>query len=204
MIIRRFDRPHDSRVWSELHQGYVLSLGHHTEMTSLESQGEDTPRRVLWFKPMSWLGQIRTQEQSPAGMRDDKTANATSDHTHIPLPSLAPSIPCPDSDRCDTKGVTVPPLRRSAPAISRFCPVLGWRTMLHHLTRRAAESYTFSIPDRNALWSRPEDDLLVQDVAKHSTSDILFPVWSEVYQSYPVVLSSSANSVTGLLVLWWN
>ena len=99
-------------------------------------------------------------------MRDDKTANTTADHTHIPLPSLAPSIPCPDSDRCDTAGVPVPPLRRSAPAISRFCPVLGWRTMLQLLARRAAESNAFSVPDRNALWSRAEDDLLVQAVAK--------------------------------------
>jgi hypothetical protein len=31
----------------------------HTEMVSLESQEEDTPRRVLWFKPVSWMGQIR-------------------------------------------------------------------------------------------------------------------------------------------------
>jgi hypothetical protein len=30
-----------------------------TEMVSLESQEEDVPRRVLWYKPMSWLGQIR-------------------------------------------------------------------------------------------------------------------------------------------------
>jgi hypothetical protein len=27
-----------------------------TEMENLESQEEDAPRRVLWFKPMSWLG----------------------------------------------------------------------------------------------------------------------------------------------------
>jgi hypothetical protein len=30
-----------------------------TEMTDLESQEEDAPKRVLFFKPMSWLGQIR-------------------------------------------------------------------------------------------------------------------------------------------------
>jgi hypothetical protein len=28
----------------------------HTEKVSRESQEEDTPRHVLWFKPMSWLG----------------------------------------------------------------------------------------------------------------------------------------------------
>ena len=30
-----------------------------TEMGDLESQEEDTPKRLLFFKPMSWLGQIR-------------------------------------------------------------------------------------------------------------------------------------------------
>ena len=30
-----------------------------TEMTGLESQEEDSPKRVLFYKPMSWLGQIR-------------------------------------------------------------------------------------------------------------------------------------------------
>jgi hypothetical protein len=29
------------------------------EMSGLESQEEDTPSRVLFFKPMSWLGPIR-------------------------------------------------------------------------------------------------------------------------------------------------
>jgi hypothetical protein len=27
-----------------------------TEMVSLESQEDDAPRHVCWFKPMSWLG----------------------------------------------------------------------------------------------------------------------------------------------------
>jgi hypothetical protein len=27
-----------------------------TEMTDLESQEEDVPKRILFFKPMSWLG----------------------------------------------------------------------------------------------------------------------------------------------------
>ena len=30
-----------------------------TEMAGLESQEEDAPKRLLFFKPMSWLGQIR-------------------------------------------------------------------------------------------------------------------------------------------------
>ena len=75
----------------------------------------------------------------------------------------------------DITGVPVPPLRRSAPAISRFHSVLvlGCRTFLQLLARRATESIAFSVPDRNALWIRTEDDLLVQAVAKYSTSIIL-------------------------------
>jgi hypothetical protein len=34
-----------------------------TEMTSLESQEENDPKRILWYKPMSWLGQIRTHHR---------------------------------------------------------------------------------------------------------------------------------------------
>jgi hypothetical protein len=29
------------------------------EVADLESQEEDAPKRILFFKPMSWLGQIR-------------------------------------------------------------------------------------------------------------------------------------------------
>jgi hypothetical protein len=32
-------------------------------MTGLESQEEDDPKRILFFKPMSWLGQIRTHRR---------------------------------------------------------------------------------------------------------------------------------------------
>jgi hypothetical protein len=34
-----------------------------TEMTRLESQEEDDPNRILFFKPMSWVGQIRTHRR---------------------------------------------------------------------------------------------------------------------------------------------
>jgi hypothetical protein len=34
-----------------------------TEMTDLESQEEDAPKRILFFKPMSWLRQIRTHRR---------------------------------------------------------------------------------------------------------------------------------------------
>jgi hypothetical protein len=99
--------------------------------------------------------------------------------SYLPMSFLTHIIPCPLSDSCDTT-VTVPPLRRSVPVINRFCPVLGWWTVLQFLARRAVESNTFSVPDRNGLWIRVEDDLLVKVVTKHSTSDVLFPDWSEV------------------------
>jgi hypothetical protein len=35
-----------------------------TEMVSLESQEEDVPRHVLWFKSMSWLGKIRSHHRN--------------------------------------------------------------------------------------------------------------------------------------------
>ena len=34
-----------------------------TEMVDLESQEEDAPKCILFFKPMSWLGQIRTHRR---------------------------------------------------------------------------------------------------------------------------------------------
>jgi hypothetical protein len=34
-----------------------------TEMTDLESQEEDDPKRILFFKCMSWLGQIRSHRR---------------------------------------------------------------------------------------------------------------------------------------------
>jgi hypothetical protein len=37
-----------------------------TEMTGLESQGEDAPKRILFLKPMSWLGQIRSHRRNEA------------------------------------------------------------------------------------------------------------------------------------------
>jgi hypothetical protein len=37
-----------------------------TEMENLESEEEDAPRRVLYLKPMSWLGQIRPHRRDEA------------------------------------------------------------------------------------------------------------------------------------------
>ncbi len=34
-----------------------------TEMAGLESQEEDAPKRLLFFKTMSWLGQIRSHRR---------------------------------------------------------------------------------------------------------------------------------------------
>ena len=34
-----------------------------TEMADLESLEEDDPKRILFFKPMGWLGQIRTHRR---------------------------------------------------------------------------------------------------------------------------------------------
>ncbi len=34
-----------------------------TEMAGLESQDEDAPKSILFFKPMSWLGQIRSHRR---------------------------------------------------------------------------------------------------------------------------------------------
>ena len=51
-----------------------------------------------------------------------------------------------------------------------------WRTILHLLTRRTAESIVFSESDRHVLWNSAEDDLLVQAVTKYSTSDVFGPV----------------------------
>jgi hypothetical protein len=74
----------------------------------------------------------------------------------------------------------VSPSRRSVPVINRFCPVIGWWTVLQLLVRRVSESIPVSVHDRNTLWSRTEDDLLVQVVSKYSTSDVLCRDWSEV------------------------
>ena len=78
----------------------------------------------------------------------------------------------------------------------------GWRTILQLLARRAAESFAFSVPDRNALWSRAEDDLLVQAVAKYSTSNILGRSWIEVAWECLDACRNSVRSATGLLIFW--
>ncbi len=50
-----------------------------TEMTDLESQEEDVPKGILFFKPMSWLGQIRFH-------RKDETWSASLWQLSFPSP----------------------------------------------------------------------------------------------------------------------
>jgi hypothetical protein len=50
-------------------QRVVATVGYsvlRTEMADLESQEEDAPKRILFFKPMSWLGQIRPHSKDEA------------------------------------------------------------------------------------------------------------------------------------------
>ena len=58
---------------------------------------------------------------------------------------------------------------------------------------RTSESIAFSVSDRNALWSRAEDDLLVQPVAKYSTSNILGHDWIDVSSEIPGRLSQQCQ-----------
>ncbi len=151
------------------------------------------------------LSRRPANEQPPTDMRDDKTANTTADYTHIPLPSLVPSsIPCPASDRCATAvPVGAGASRRSSPAIaiSRFCPVLGWRTMIQLFARRAAESNAFSVPDHNALWSRQRMTSLYNLYQSIVLLTFSVVIGARLHGSCPGALRSSAKSVTTLLIL---
>ena len=127
-----------------------------------------------------------TVKEQSTDMNDITDLDTTSyNSTYLPLPDLAPSLHLPASDRCDMGDGPVPQSRRSVPVINRFSPALGWWTFLQLLERRADESIDFSVPDRNALWIRVEDGLLVQVVVKHSTSDVLGRDWREVVSELP-------------------
>jgi hypothetical protein len=45
-------------MFADSRRAEQLNLAH-SEMAGLESQEEDAPNRILFFQPMSWLGQIR-------------------------------------------------------------------------------------------------------------------------------------------------
>jgi hypothetical protein len=161
----------------------VVSTSRSSQSSSSSNDVELSSSQNHLVNPLYFLNMTLSKD-APSSEKKNERDKPTSSLNCRPMPSLAHIIPCPVSDSCDTT-VPVSPLRRSVPVINRFCPVLGWRTMLQLLARRAAESKAFSVPDRNALCRRTEDDLLVKVVPKHSTSDVLFPDWSEVVSELP-------------------
>ena len=67
-----------------------------TEMGDLESQEEDAPKRIHWYKPMSWLGQIsphrRDESWSVSLWQTFFTTSVTSVGAQIPLLVVAGSF----------------------------------------------------------------------------------------------------------------
>ena len=113
--------------------------------------------------------------------QDNTVLHTTPYHTsYLPMSSLAHIIPCPTSDRCDTTGVSVTSSRRSVPVISRFCPTLGWLHLVKNVTHRAAAhvslpvSTVLNVPD---MWSRDEDNLLLQTIANTIPLNDYNPKW---------------------------
>ncbi len=56
----------EEQLSSRSHQRVVVTFEESvlkTEMAGLESQEEDDPKRILFFKSMSWLGQIRSHRR---------------------------------------------------------------------------------------------------------------------------------------------
>jgi hypothetical protein len=93
---------------------------------------------------------------------------------------LVPSIPCPDSDRCDTTGVPVPPQRRSSPDISRFCPTLGWLHLVKNVTHRVNVHVALPVPivlNVPDMWIRDEDNILLQTIANTISLNDYTPKW---------------------------
>ena len=65
------------------------------EMTGLESQEEDDPKRVLFFKPMSWLGQIRSHRRDESWSASLwQTFFSTSMGAQIPVIAEKPLAVC--------------------------------------------------------------------------------------------------------------
>jgi hypothetical protein len=66
-----------------------------TEMAGLESQEEDAPKCILFFKPMSWLGQIRPHRRDEAWSASLwQTFFATSMGAQIPAIAEKPLAAC--------------------------------------------------------------------------------------------------------------
>jgi hypothetical protein len=65
------------------------------KMTGLESQEEDAPNRVLFFKPMSWLGQIRPHRRDESWSASFcQTFFSTSVGAQIPVIAEKPLVVC--------------------------------------------------------------------------------------------------------------
>jgi hypothetical protein len=85
------------------------------EMAILESLEEDAPRRVLWYKPMSWLGQIRPH-------RRDEAWSASLWQTFFAscigasIPALAESL----LSACGCRKFQIDPL---GPPLHLYCPL---------------------------------------------------------------------------------
>jgi hypothetical protein len=66
-----------------------------TEMTDLESQEEDAPTRVLFYKPMSWVGQIRIHRRDESWSASlCQTFFSTSMGAQIPVIAEKPLAVC--------------------------------------------------------------------------------------------------------------
>jgi hypothetical protein len=64
-------------------------------MAGLESQEEDTPKRILFFKPMSWLGQIRSHRRDESWSSSLwQTFFSTSMGAQIPVIAEKPLAVC--------------------------------------------------------------------------------------------------------------
>ena len=64
-------------------------------MAGLESQEEDTPKRILFFKPMSWLGQIRPHRRDESWSASLwQTFFSTSMGAQIPVIAEKPLAVC--------------------------------------------------------------------------------------------------------------
>ena len=83
------------------------------------------------------------------------------------------------------------PPRRSGPAISRFCPALGWLNLVKSVTHRAVVSVALAVPivlNVPDMWNRLEDNLLEQTIANMIPLDAYHPTdsfWNQVAKEIP-------------------
>jgi hypothetical protein len=77
------------------HSGYRWGLCTSDGDDCLESQEEDTPKRIPFFKPMSWLGQIRTHRRDETWSTSPwQTFFSTSMGAQIPVIAEKPIATC--------------------------------------------------------------------------------------------------------------